>query len=469
MAEWKTQLSYNYNPPYHHHHHHHAYAYGLTYQAGSEPTAHGSPPGWVEHGLAELGSYTASTTTTSTTTGVGQAYYAAAAATNASTAASRPGEDSPPGSPEQSVLNHHGYHHGYHHHGLQSRLYLPGQHAGNYDPLAANNNNDDDGGVGGGGGGRTRSGTPTSDSEAHTSPDSWSSASSREEGIPQADPASWIKREFDDDAETASPDASPDGVSSILEESQTLMGMASEDADAACPPAPVSKPTPAPKTPRTTDGRGRLRTAFSEGQMTALVQRFNAQRYLNPAEMKNLAAQLGMTYKQVKTWFQNRRMKLRRHQKDTSWVSENAKSASAANPNHATYSNMAPRLQQYQGDVRTHVQEPYSQQHMMEAGGVYKNTPHQNLAYYLAAMGTAGYHGSWSTGGLHTASLPSRPQGPGWPMAPAANPQQPYDYSSPSAYSVTGPLPASSADSSANSDSRADSPLRMALVQNAGQ
>ena len=25
---------------------------------------------------------------------------------------------------------------------------------------------------------------------------------------------------------------------------------------------------------------------------------------------------------QVKTWFQNRRMKLRRHQKDTSWVSD---------------------------------------------------------------------------------------------------------------------------------------------------
>ena len=51
---------------------------------------------------------------------------------------------------------------------------------------------------------------------------------------------------------------------------------------------------------------------------------------------------------QVKTWFQNRRMKLRRHQKDTSWVSEhyNAKKAVDVNPGPAVYPNMAPLLQQ---------------------------------------------------------------------------------------------------------------------------
>lgn len=34
--------------------------------------------------------------------------------------------------------------------------------------------------------------------------------------------------------------------------------------------------------------------------MNALVQRFSVQRYLTPAEMKNLAELTGMTYKQVK-------------------------------------------------------------------------------------------------------------------------------------------------------------------------
>ena len=142
MAEWKTQLSYNYNPPYHH-----AYAYGIMYQAGSEQT-HGTLPSWADQGVAELGNYNA---------GVPQGYYA-------TTATARPREDSPPRSPEQIVLNHHTH---YQTSGVvylggsqSSRLCLPGQHPTSYDPLV----NDDDGG------GRARSGTPTSDSEAHTSP-----------------------------------------------------------------------------------------------------------------------------------------------------------------------------------------------------------------------------------------------------------------------------------------------------------
>ena len=141
MAEWKTQLSYNYNPPYHH-----AYAYGIMYQAGSEPT-HGTIPSWTDQGVAELGSYNAV---------VPQGYYAAAAG--------GPREDSPPRSPEQSVFNHLGH---YQSSGVvylggsqNSRLCLPGQHpTTTYDPLV----NDDDSG-------RARSGTPTSESEEHPSP-----------------------------------------------------------------------------------------------------------------------------------------------------------------------------------------------------------------------------------------------------------------------------------------------------------
>ncbi|CAL8398312.1 unnamed protein product [Arctogadus glacialis] len=436
MAEWKTQLSYNYNPPYHH-----AYAYGIVYQAGSEQTQ-GTLPSWADHGVAELGSYNAV---------VPQGYYATTA---------RPREESPPRSPEQSVLNLHGH---YQSSGVvylggsqNSRIGFPGQPPSTYDPLVIDD-----------GAGRARSGTPTSDSEAHTSPDSWSSPSSREEGLPQTDPTAWIKKELDHDPETGSPNTTHD-LSSILEEPQSFDAVENEDPNTSCSPVATSKTTPTPKTRRTTFGRGKRRTAFSEEQMNALVQRFSAQRYLTPAEMKNLAAQSGLTYKQVKTWFQNRRMKLRRHQKDTSWVSEhyNTKKAVNVNPGPAVYPNMAPLLQQYQGDARSHLQEQYTQ-HMMEAGGVYKNTAPQNLAYYLAAMGAAGtasYHGSWSTGGPRTNPLPSRPEGHGWPMASSAHQQQQYDYSNPSAYSASGPL-ATSDDSTANSDGRLDCPLHMALGQ----
>lgn len=43
----------------------------------------------------------------------------------------------------------------------------------------------------------------------------------------------------------------------------------------------------------------KVRAAFSEIQMNTLVQRFSMQKYLTPAEMKNLADVTGLTYKQV--------------------------------------------------------------------------------------------------------------------------------------------------------------------------
>ncbi|KAK1152942.1 homeobox protein NANOG [Acipenser oxyrinchus oxyrinchus] len=78
--------------------------------------------------------------------------------------------------------------------------------------------------------------------------------------------------------------------------------------------------------------KAKPRTAFSQEQMQALQQRFQLQRYLTPVEMKTFAGMIGLTYKQVKTWFQNRRMKFKRHQKDSSWVSERYPNISANAP-----------------------------------------------------------------------------------------------------------------------------------------
>lgn len=51
---------------------------------------------------------------------------------------------------------------------------------------------------------------------------------------------------------------------------------------------------------------------FSNDQTVELEQKFEGHKYLSPPERKKLAKSLGLTERQVKTWFQNRRAKWRR-------------------------------------------------------------------------------------------------------------------------------------------------------------
>ncbi|KAM7370067.1 hypothetical protein PAMP_011352 [Pampus punctatissimus] len=370
MADWKTQMSYNYNPSYH------AYAYGLMYQSGPEQN-HGNLAGWGEPGVTDLSNYSP---------GVPQAYYAAAT--------TRTREEYPPRSPEQHAVNGHCHYQGS---GLlylgdtqASRLLLSGPHRAAYDTRADE--------------ARRAGSDSTSDSEAHTSPDSWSSGSSREGSLPQADPATWVKKDLDDEANSRSPDGSED-VSSSLKESLTFV---------------TRNESTNTTTTTASNPKGKARTAFSESQMNALVQRFSVQRYLTPAEMKNLADLTGLTYKQVKTWFQNRRMKLRRHQKDTSWVSERYTANKDSPVRGNIFTNIPTHIPPYQGEARPQLREHYNQ-HMMEAA--FKKTAPQNLAFYLAAMGsTAGSAGypSWSSNTSQTA-VTHRPQAAGWSMPPGVS------------------------------------------------
>ncbi|NXX88315.1 NANOG protein, partial [Centropus bengalensis] len=66
--------------------------------------------------------------------------------------------------------------------------------------------------------------------------------------------------------------------------------------------------------------KAKSRTAFSKEQLQTLHQRFQSQKYLSPQQIRELSADLGLTYKQVKTWFQNRRMKLKRFQNHNMWT-----------------------------------------------------------------------------------------------------------------------------------------------------
>ncbi|XP_020900256.1 homeobox protein XHOX-7.1 isoform X2 [Exaiptasia diaphana] len=61
------------------------------------------------------------------------------------------------------------------------------------------------------------------------------------------------------------------------------------------------------------DLRKKPRTSFTTEQVTALEKRFNSQKYLGTRERSELAEKLNLTDTQIKTWFQNRRMKQKRN------------------------------------------------------------------------------------------------------------------------------------------------------------
>uniref|UniRef100_A0A3B4ZSU9 Homeobox protein Nkx-2.6-like n=1 Tax=Stegastes partitus TaxID=144197 RepID=A0A3B4ZSU9_9TELE len=340
MADLKNQINFNYHCPYY------SYAFGIMYQSGPEQN-HGNLSGWSDSTVADLGN---------SNPGVTQAYYAAAT-------------ESPPHSPERHAVNGHGHYQG------SGVVYLgdtqPGSLLVTGPPQSAYDARENEVG---------RAGSDTmSDTEVRTSPDSWSSSSSSREGsLPHADPATWAKKDLHQETSRVSPGANRTVSSSLIEEPRAFPVPEGNLANNNTSAAPITAPKK-PGTPGMNNPRGKVRTAFSESQMNTLVHRFSVQRYLTPAEMKNLAELTGLTYKQVKTWFQNRRMKLRRHQKDTSWVSERY-----SINKESMFSTIPPYI------------PPHYNQHVMEAA--FKKTTPQNLAFYLAAM------------------APNRPQMTSWSM-----------------------------------------------------
>ncbi|XP_030309323.1 homeobox protein vent1-like [Calypte anna] len=60
----------------------------------------------------------------------------------------------------------------------------------------------------------------------------------------------------------------------------------------------------------------RARTAFTSEQVCRMEKTFQRQKYLGASERRKLAAALQLSEIQIKTWFQNRRMKLKRQIQD---------------------------------------------------------------------------------------------------------------------------------------------------------
>lgn len=377
MAEWKTQIHFNYNHSYH------SYAYNFMFPPGTEQNPLNLVP-WTEPGVADL----------CNNFSPAQGYYSPAAAA--------PTEAPPP--QQQQVPETHAYDLDLGQYQDTGMVYLEDTEAGQMLLGGQPRENEGSGSI--------------SDSEPQTSPDSWSSGSCGEVLIPQADPATWAhKTHLEDEISSNSPDSTED-ISAVLEQ-HTYCAIGNEGSSniATIENASVI----APKTQST---KGKVRAAFSETQMNVLTQRFNLQRYLTPAEMKSMAELTGLTYKQVKTWFQNRRMKLRRHQKDNSWASERYTLNKNNAGQGAPCTSLPTHMQHYQRQAMPALKEHYNP----HVDAAMNKTAPPNLALYLAAVGggngSTGYP-NWSTntgqGAVH-----SRPQAPSWPLPPDA-PQYGYN------------------------------------------
>ena len=83
----------------------------------------------------------------------------------------------------------------------------------------------------------------------------------------------------------------------------------------------------------------KTRTAFSREQVADLEKKFQEKKYLSSAERGELAEKLKLSDMQVKTWFQNRRMKYKRQ---TEEAEMDMRIAKASFPQLSQYTNMSP-------------------------------------------------------------------------------------------------------------------------------
>uniref|UniRef100_A0A2S2NHT1 Homeobox protein Hox-A3 n=1 Tax=Schizaphis graminum TaxID=13262 RepID=A0A2S2NHT1_SCHGA len=76
----------------------------------------------------------------------------------------------------------------------------------------------------------------------------------------------------------------------------------------------------------------RQRTAYSSEQLMHLEESFTANQYLNRARRIDLARTLRLTERQIKIWFQNRRMKEKKSKRDSSQVESTSGGVTAMTP-----------------------------------------------------------------------------------------------------------------------------------------
>ncbi|KAL7672963.1 hypothetical protein ACOME3_007838 [Neoechinorhynchus agilis] len=90
----------------------------------------------------------------------------------------------------------------------------------------------------------------------------------------------------------------------------------------------------------------RNRTVFTDYQLSMLERRFQIQKYISSADRVQLAESLDLTQLQVKTWYQNRRMKWKKE------VLENGAKVAPTKPKGRPRKNTIPSFSEVQAALK---------------------------------------------------------------------------------------------------------------------
>ncbi|CAL4196214.1 unnamed protein product, partial [Meganyctiphanes norvegica] len=104
----------------------------------------------------------------------------------------------------------------------------------------------------------------------------------------------------------------------------------------------------------------RSRTVFTELQLAGLERRFDAQKYLSTPDRVDLARSLGLTQLQVKTWYQNRRMKWKKQ------VMQEGVSEPPTKPKGRPKKNSVPSFAELQRQLQEEEDHKRAQQELLQ-------------------------------------------------------------------------------------------------------